>query len=127
VIAGLGLIRTVAPVQLTIRSLIPPGSRLLELPEVRALVGVLDEAALVFPWSNPGLKVDRLHMQVRALVQQGATQPNDQIFGEIWRLAHELAGHPVPSVPAKDTRGAPAQLSEPWYCCAEPTEEQFAI
>jgi hypothetical protein len=127
VIAELGLIRSVAPVQLTIRLLIPPGSRLLEVPEVRALVGALDEAALVYPWSNPGPKVDRLHMQVRALVQQGATQPNDQIFGEIWRLAHELAGHPVPSVPAKGARVAPAQLSEPWYCCAEPTEEQFAI
>jgi len=127
VIAELGLIRSVASVQLTIRLLIPPGSRLLELPEVRALVGALDEAALVYPWSNPGPKVDRLHMQVRALVQQGATQPNDQIFGEIWRLAHELAGHPVPSVPAKSARVTPAQLSEPWYCCAEPTEEQFAI
>jgi hypothetical protein len=30
-------------------------------------------------------------------------------------------------VPAKGARVAPAQLSEPWYCCAEPTEEQFAI
>ena len=70
VIAELGLIRSVAPVQLTIRLLIPPGSRLLELPEVRALVGALDEAALVYPWSNPSPKVDRLHMQVRTLVQQ---------------------------------------------------------
>ena len=127
VIAELGLIRSVAPVQLTIRLLIPPGSRLLELPEVRALVGALDEAALVYPWSNPGPKVDRLHMQVRTLVQQGATQPTDQIFGEIWRAAHELAGYPVPAVPAKGAPVAPAQLSEPWYCCAEPTEEQFAI
>jgi hypothetical protein len=127
VIAELGLIRSVAPVQLTIRLLIPPGSRLLELLEVRALVGALDEAALVYPWSNPGPRVDRLHMQVRALVQQGGTQPNDQIFGEIWRLAHEIAGYPVPPVPSKCARVAPAQLSEPWYCCAEPTEEQFAI
>ena len=78
-------------------------------------MGALDEAALVYPWSNPGPKVDRLHMQVRALVQQGATQPNDQIFGEIWRLAHEIAGYPVPPVPSKCARVAPAQLSEPWY------------
>ena len=89
-------------------------------------MGALDEA-LVYPWSNLGPKVDRLHMQVRTLVQQGATQPTDQIFGEIWRAAHELAGYPVPAVPAKGAPVAPAQLSEPWYCCAEPTEEQFAI
>ena len=62
VIAELGLIRSVAPVQLTIRLLIPPGSRLLELPEVRALVGALDEAALVYPWSIIG-HLDR-HMRV---------------------------------------------------------------
>jgi radical SAM superfamily enzyme YgiQ (UPF0313 family) len=127
VIAGLGLIRSVAPVQLTIRLLIPPGSRLLELPEVRALVGALDEAALVYPWSHSAPKVDTLHTRVRVLVQQDATQPNDQIFGEIWRLAHELAGYPVPSMPATGARVTPAQLSEPWYCCAEPTEDQFAI
>jgi hypothetical protein len=127
VTAKLGLVRSVAPVQLAIRLLIPPGSRLLELSEVRALVGRLDEAALVYPWSNPDPEVDTLHTQVRALVQQGATKPNDQIFGEIWKLAHERAGRPVPSLPAMGARLAPAQLSEPWYCCAEPTQEQYAI
>ena len=126
VIAGLELIRSVAPVQLTIRLLIPPGSRLLELSEVRALVGPLDEAALVYPWSNPDPEVDTLHTQVRTLVQEGATKPNDQIFSEIWELAHVRAGRPAPSLTAMGARFASAQLSEPWYCCAEPTEEQFA-
>jgi hypothetical protein len=97
----------------------------MEPPAIAIRRGTSDPG--IYPWSNPAPKVDTLHMQVRALVQQGATQPNDQIVGEIWRLAHELAGHPVPSVPAKGARVAPAQLSEPWYCCAEPTEERFAI
>jgi radical SAM superfamily enzyme YgiQ (UPF0313 family) len=57
VVAGLGLIRSVAPVQLAIRLLIPPGSRLLELSEIRALVGPLDEAALVYPWSNSDSRI----------------------------------------------------------------------
>jgi hypothetical protein len=47
--------------------------------------------------------------------------------GSWYRLYNEPNWHPVPSVPAKGARVAPAQLSEPWYCCAEPTEEQFAI
>ena len=113
VIAELELIRSVALVQLTIRLLIPPGSRLLELSEARALVGPLDEAALVYPWSNPNPEADTLHTQVRALVQQGATKPNDQIFGEIWKLAHERAGRRIPFVPGMGARVAPAQLSEP--------------
>ena len=127
VIAGLGLIRSVAPVQLTIRLLIPPGSRLLELAEIRALVGPLDEAALVYPWSNSDSEVDKLQTQVQALVQRAGTKSNDQLFGEIWRLAHDHAGRSVPPVPAMGTQRAPAQLSEPWYCCAEPTQEQFAL
>ena len=127
VIAGLGLIRSVAPVQLAIRLLIPPGSRLLELAEIRALVGPLDEAALVYPWSNSDSEVDKLQTQVQALVQWAGTKSNDQLFGEIWRLAHDHAGRSVPPVPAMGTQRAPAQFSEPWYCCAEPTQEQFAL
>src|ERR1700732_1365679 len=127
VIAGLGLIRSVAPVQLAIRLLIPPGSRMLELAEIRALVGPLDEAALVYPWSNADSEVDKLQTQVQALVQRAGTKSNDQLFGEIWRLAHDHAGRSGPPVPAMGTRRTPAQLSEPWYCCAEPTQEQFAL
>jgi radical SAM superfamily enzyme YgiQ (UPF0313 family) len=127
VVAGLGLIRSVAPVQLAIRLLIPPGSRLLDLAEIRALVGPLDEAALVYPWSNSDSGIDKLQTQVQALVQRAGTKSNDQLFGEIWRLAHDQAGRSAPPVPAMGTRHTPAQLSEPWYCCAEPTREQFAL
>jgi len=127
VIAELGLIRSVAPVQLAIRLLIPPGSRLLELPEIRALVGPLDEAALVYPWSNSDSGIDMLQTRVQALVQRVGTKSNDQLFGEIWRLAHDHAGRSAPPVPAMGTRRTPAQFSEPWYCCAEPTQQQFAL
>jgi hypothetical protein len=108
--------------------LIPPGSRLLELVEVRAIVEPLEEAALVYPWSNPNPEVDNLHARVSAVVQRAGNKSNDQLFGEIWKLAHEIAGRPIRFVPATGARRlAPAQLSEPWYCCAEPTEEQFAL
>ena len=42
VLADLDLVRHVAPIQLAIRLLIPEGSRLLELEEVRRLVGAFD-------------------------------------------------------------------------------------
>ena len=52
VLAEQGLSENVAPIQLAIRLLIPAGSRLLELPEVSAMVGPFDSAALVFPWKH---------------------------------------------------------------------------
>src|SRR5216684_612170 len=45
-----GLVENVAPIQLGIRLLIPEGSRLLELDEVRGLVGPFDAQSLVYPW-----------------------------------------------------------------------------
>ncbi len=46
------LVENVAPIQLAIRLLIPAGSRLLELDEIRRGVGDFDEAALVYPWKH---------------------------------------------------------------------------
>src|SRR5438309_1889561 len=57
VIAQQDLYENVAPIQLAIRLLIPAGSRLLELPDVRALVGAFDSAALIFPWKHEDARV----------------------------------------------------------------------
>ena len=46
------LTENVAPVQLGIRLLIPEGSRLLELDEVRRGVAPFDAKSLVYPWKN---------------------------------------------------------------------------
>src|SRR5947208_3551815 len=51
-LAELGLVENVSPVQLAIRLLIPAGSRLLELRDVRELVQPFDENALVYPWAH---------------------------------------------------------------------------
>ncbi|HXP23056.1 MAG TPA: CUAEP/CCAEP-tail radical SAM protein, partial [Candidatus Sulfotelmatobacter sp.] len=48
----LDLVEAVAPIQLAIRLLIPAGSKLLELDDVRKLVGPFDANALVYPWKN---------------------------------------------------------------------------
>ena len=50
----LDLVEQVAPIQLAIRLLIPAGSRLLELAEVREMVGPFDPTALVYPWQHRG-------------------------------------------------------------------------
>jgi radical SAM superfamily enzyme YgiQ (UPF0313 family) len=127
-IVELNLVARVAPVQLTIRLLIPPGSRLLELAEVQSLAGPLDAEVLSYPWSSPDPRVDALHGEVQRLVQREADAPPGQVFLKIWDLAHARAGGRVPPLEASriDTR-QPPRLSEPWYCCAEPTDAQLAL
>ncbi|HYL79280.1 MAG TPA: CUAEP/CCAEP-tail radical SAM protein, partial [Candidatus Acidoferrum sp.] len=57
-LADLELVEHVAPVQLSLRLLIPAGSRLLELPEVRALVEDFDPSGLSYGWRHPDARVD---------------------------------------------------------------------
>ena len=48
------------------------------------------------------------------------------VFERIWRVAHVAAGLEVPMLEAARASAAAIPfLSEPWYCCAEPTREQF--
>ncbi len=117
----LDLIEQVAPIQLAIRLLIPAGSRLLELREVREMVEPFDPAALAYPWSNPDPRIEELARNVRKLVERAekAGVPRSAIFRRIWRLAHETAGRPVrelgEAVPML-SRAAIPHLTEPWYC-----------
>jgi radical SAM superfamily enzyme YgiQ (UPF0313 family) len=129
VIAQLGLYENVAPIQLAIRLLIPAGSRLLELPEARAMIGPFDSAALVFPWKHEDPRVDTLCRAISELVQRGEKLKlsRTEIFSHIRRAARAASG-------IKDARamqlslvpGTPVPfLDEPWYCCAEPMNDQF--
>lgn len=125
-IAELGLVRSVAPVQLAIRLLIPPGSLLLESAEIRAVAGPLEEERLIYPWRNPDPAVDRLQQEVQTLVGKESDKPRERLFEEICALAYNRAGLSVPLLPVIEARRAPAQISEPWYCCAEPTDTQLS-
>jgi hypothetical protein len=129
----LNLVDNVAPIQLAIRLLIPRGSRLLELQEVEDIIGPFDESALCYPWKHPDSRVDGLHQAVLACVEQGtATGRNKrQIFADACGIVRDAL--PVDS-PVRDRLPADAAdqeprampgLTEPWYCCAEPTEEQL--
>ena len=118
------LVEAVPSIQLAIRLLIPPGSLLLELAEVQELVGPLDEAALVHPWSNPHPGADALQAEVQRLVQRGAEMPRRAVFESVWLAANAAARRPAPALPTGSGGGPPPHLSEAWYCCAEPSDEQ---
>jgi radical SAM superfamily enzyme YgiQ (UPF0313 family) len=129
VIAEHDLCENVAPIQLAIRLLIPAGSRLLELPDVRAMVGPFDSAALVFPWKHEDPRVDALCREISELVQRGEKLKlsRTQIFSHIRRAARAASGMGENAgIPPSQSKGTPVPfLDEPWYCCAEPMNDQF--
>jgi radical SAM superfamily enzyme YgiQ (UPF0313 family) len=126
-IESLDLIDHVAPIQLAIRLLITHGSRLLELDEVRMLVGGFDGATLAYPWAHPDHRVDDLHRELTRLVGVRIADDRRAIFNAIAAVAYERAGRP-PHVPADGReRHVVPQLSEPWYCCAEPNPDHLSL
>jgi hypothetical protein len=46
-------------------------------------------------------------------------------FERIWIAAHRAAGIAPPALSRTQTEQAVPFLSEPWYCCAEPTTDQL--
>lgn len=127
-----GLVDSVAPVQYAIRLLLPAGSRLLELPEMRVHVGEYDPQGLCHRWSHPDPTMDALQDELFSLVESAveADHPRGQVFdavraytakafgGELADRLNALPASPLglPTVP---------HLSEPWFCCAEPARGQL--
>ncbi len=128
VIAEQGVIENVAPVQLGIRLLIPQGSRMLELEEVRRLVGPFDPQSLAYPWKNTDPRLDALSETVQQIAAAAERQKESRpaTFARIWKAAHAAAALPAPqlNLSARSQVSVPF-LSEPWYCCAEPTQDQL--
>jgi radical SAM superfamily enzyme YgiQ (UPF0313 family) len=115
----LDLVEHVSPIQLAIRLLVPEGSRLLELAEMRAHIGAFDRATLTYRWTHPDPRVDALQDEVLALAGTRLTADRRALFAEVTALAHERAGIACP--PDADSRPARARatvpyLNEPWYC-----------
>ena len=113
-LAELGMAEQIAPVQLSIRLLIPQGSLLLELPEVSRMVDPFDAAGLCFPWKNADPRVDALWRCINDATRNGEKRraSRREIFRDIARLADagEWADAPLPS------RATIPYLTEPWYC-----------
>ena len=112
-VAEQDLVEHVAPIQLGIRLLIPAGSRLLELAEVRDMVGPFDAATLCYSWRHPDPPMDRLCDEVLALVKEGEARGDSrrELFSQVW-LAAALPSSPPEARP----RTSIPYLTEPWYC-----------
>jgi radical SAM superfamily enzyme YgiQ (UPF0313 family) len=120
-IVRLRLVDQVSPIQCAIRLLIPPGSKLLDLPEAQALIGDLDESRLSYTWRSPDPRLDALQRDLENMVQSCAAQdiPRRAVFRRIWERAYQEVGDAAGKVPFPDlppaSRFVP-YLTEPWYC-----------
>ncbi|MDE3136073.1 MAG: radical SAM protein [Acidobacteriota bacterium] len=124
-LASLDLTANVAPVQLAIRLLVPAGSRLLELEELRHVLAPFDPESLVYPWRHNDPRVDRLQREIEQIVKASQSQgrARAETFAQIERAARAAAlgtgRDAMPSRPQdrpRISRAAIPYLTEPWYC-----------
>ena len=116
-----GLVYNVDPVHYSIRLLLPPGSELLKLPEVSAVVGGFSEDDLVHQWTHPDVRVDELQKQVALIVESGCENEEDLAvtFAKIKAVASgsevDLGVDPLQNskVPVELR---PPNFSESWFC-----------
>ena len=115
------LVEHVAPIQLAIRLLITAGSKLLDLHEVRELVGAYDDSQLVYPWRHSDRAVDQLQEEVLALVTTGTSRSESRrvIFLQVAERVGltDLSMGPSLMSLTSSAKSAPIpHLTEPWYC-----------
>ena len=116
-IEGLDLVEHVSPIQLAIRLLIPQGSRMMELEDVRRVSAAFDARSLTYPWTHADPAVDALQAELTELVGVKLSSPRRDVFAKVWNLAHDRAGMPAPRREAPlVSRAAIPYLNEPWYC-----------
>jgi radical SAM superfamily enzyme YgiQ (UPF0313 family) len=116
------LVDQIDPVHLSIRLLIPPRSKLLELDDVRALAGPLDAAQLGHGWAHPDPRMDALQRAVYAAVEGAAAcgEMPQRTVARVRSLA--LAAAEGRALTVEPARAAPAggarspHLSETWFC-----------
>ena len=118
-LAAEGLVDHVDPVQYGIRLLVPPGSLLLELPEMREHLGEKVAGGFHYRWTHPDPRMERLAEDVAAMIAAAAERNEDPAvtFGRVRALAASEAGAaPPPPLGLPADRRRPPRLTEPWFC-----------
>jgi len=119
----------VDPVQYTIRLLIPPGSLILRDNLHELWLGELDQAAFSYRWTHPDAQMDDLYFKLQSVVEE-AVRTNSSIrnaFYQVCKTVEQVYGSkftsPSRALPLATDR--PPRLTESWFCCAEPTQQQM--
>ena len=111
----------VAPLQLALRLLLPPGSALLEPLREQGLLGDYDIEALTYRWRPRDPRSDALQAELSRIVEADAHAPSPppahETFARIQAAALDAAGLPPRegASPAEPRHAVPG-LSESWFC-----------
>lgn len=124
------LIANVDPVQYSVRLLVPDGSLLLAEPVMTAHLGGYDPTRLGWTWAHPDPVVDHLQVEIAALVEAQVGEDPQRTFDQIDSLIRSYTPNatkrPAREAASVGPPGERARLTEPWFCCSEPTEAQLA-
>ena len=116
------------PVQLSIRLLIPDGSLMLEVDGLSDFVVGYDAEALGYVWRPFDPVMDVLQGELATLAEHGADADESPLLTleKMTSVIADFAGVPVSAAPRPTERDRP-RLSEPWFCCSEPTCAQLKV
>jgi hypothetical protein len=110
-VADHDLVGNVDPVQYAIRLLLPTGSLLLDLPEMRPHLDGYDADRLSWRWDPSDPAVDVLHKEIAAMAEDAADAgtPTEETFVAMRAAVLRAGGHPDPVAAAR--RGVPDRLT----------------
>ena len=97
-----------------------------KIPGFIEIIDEYDERLLGYPWRHSDPAVGALQRDIQSLVEKAESKESErrELFAHMWALAHEAPGHRIPTL-ATDFGEKIPHMSEPWYCCAEPTSQQL--
>ena len=108
------------PVQYSIRLLLPPGSWLLDIPEIQPSLGRLVQKDFVYTWQHSDPKVDALQQQVSRVAEEAANSGEDPAttFYRIKELTvATIFGRSTVAQPRYRHRSVRSpHLTEAWFC-----------
>lgn len=124
------LVPNVDPVQYSIRLLVPLGSLL--LGDDQLSLGPYDPELLSYAWLSPDARVDALQARLASIAEEAAAtgETAGTTYLRIRRATAEAMGaaaddDAAPVLVAAGAGEGRPRLTEPWFCCAEPTAGQF--
>ncbi len=117
------LVSDVDPVQYTIRLLLPPGSLLLDHQDVVAHLDGYDPERASHSWRSADPAMDTLQGELSAVVE--ARLAAGDSTPAVYQAVRAAVGLDPVAVDEERAARVP-RLSEPWFCCAEPTAAQLA-